>query len=403
MRAFTAAVAMILFSGPAFGAGTGLPAAPSHRDTVTVDFVMAERMVEWLEAAAAGASEEALRGLFFEKVAPTGGCQAIIKHWARFRDWDEELFFNFILEALGRVPVDAPLEDEHGQPTRLGWAHPLWQAAIENPQRVRRDIAALREANVQDRAVAAARRFLPDDAVATNEFFVVLFGASPAFSIGEQNGYDILQLPRLANGALDTERIIATFAHEIHHSGFTSASRAAMGPLASNRSLSFVGMLVAEGMATTYLTPSFLELDHLRQSPNQADRAISADWDFHLPRLPELFSRAEAMIESSLDSPPPIERLVTDWLAGAAGPVYVLGVEMIRTIDRELGLEAVLELVDFRRLLLIYNKAAQRAVERGDTAYVFDHDLAKRLAWFGEDTAGPAIAAAGSETNRSPR
>ena len=78
-------------------------------EPVTVGYDMAEAGLDWLDLVASGADDETLRESFFRDVAPTAGCQAIIHHWERFREWDEEVFYDFILEALERKPSEKPL------------------------------------------------------------------------------------------------------------------------------------------------------------------------------------------------------------------------------------------------------------------------------------------------------
>ena len=82
--------------------------------TVTVDYQMAEKAIEWLEYIKDEHDLEKIKKYFMTEVAPTEGCQSIIKHWQRFRDWNEEIFFNFIMEALNRIPTDKSLKNEDG-------------------------------------------------------------------------------------------------------------------------------------------------------------------------------------------------------------------------------------------------------------------------------------------------
>jgi hypothetical protein len=357
-------------------------------DTVTVNYDMAEAGLGWLELVASGAEDETLREAFFRDVAPTAGCQAIIRHWARFREWDEELFYEFILEAMGRRPTDVPLVDEEGRPTRLGQARRLWSTAVADVGRLQRNLEGLRSAHVRDAALAKARRFLPPEADVSNRFHVVLFGASNAFSVGEENGFDLLQLKLLPDGAVDVDWVIDLFAHEMHHSGLTSAMEQHLGPTSDDARIMLPEVLVAEGLATFYTTPPFPELDAWRISDDPTERGLAADWDRHLATMPSLYARAEADIERGLDGGLSIEDLMSGWLSGLQGAAYGLGVDMVQTIDAELGTEAAVNLArDPRRLLVTYNLASEAAREAGRETFLFDATLAGRLERFDLGTA----------------
>lgn len=353
-------------------------------DTVSVSYDMAAAGLRWLELVAEGATEERVRLFFFDEVAPTAGCQAIIKHWARFREWDEAAFFDFILKALGRKPTDAPILGKDGHPTAFGHARRLWAAALANRKQLRADLAALRDIDLRGTALAEARRYLPAEADVSNRFHIVLFGASNAFSVGNDNGFDLLQLKRTTDGSLDVAAAVALFAHEMHHSGLSSAMDLHMDKVADDPHIVLPGVFVAEGMATYFITPPGPELDRWRSSSDPLERQLAADWDRHAEMMPELYVAAAADIERGLDGELTTEKLVERWLGGMQGPAYAVGADMMRLIDRELGRDTAIGLArDSRPLLEVYNRAARSARARGVEAYLFPDQLAARLAAFG--------------------
>jgi hypothetical protein len=352
-------------------------------DSVTVNFDMADAGVGWLELIASGADDTTIREVFFRDVAPTAGCQVIIRHWERFREWDEEIFYGFVLEALERKPSDAPLTNDDGQPTVAGHARRLWLAAVADVDTLRKNLEALRSTDVRAEALERARRFLPAEADVSNQFHVVLFGASGAFSVGEENGFDLLQLKLLPDGTIDVEWVVDLFAHEMHHSGLSAAMEQHLGATADDDRITLPGVLVAEGMATYFTTPPFPELEGWRVSDDPVERGLAADWDSHLANMPSIYAQAEVDIELGLDGGLTITDLRTRWLGGMQGPAYGLGVDMMRIIEAELGAEAAIELArDPRRLLTTYNRAAEAARAVGREAYLFDAKLAERLAAF---------------------
>ena len=101
--------ALVILSTPT------LAGATASKDDVRFDYSMAEAGVDWLKLVKTGATNEATKAFFMKKVAPTPGCQAIIAHWARFHDdWNNEAFFAFVMEALGKMPSDQPVRKKDG-------------------------------------------------------------------------------------------------------------------------------------------------------------------------------------------------------------------------------------------------------------------------------------------------
>ena len=387
MRILTLIVAVVMViscgnAGPQEGlVDTGQASAIA--EPVTVGYDMAEAGVGWLELVASGADDATIREAFFRDVAPTAGCQAIIHHWERFREWDEEIFYDFILEALERKPSDKPLVGEDGQPTVAGHSRRLWLNAVGDVDQLRRNLEALQAIDVRAVALAKARRYLPVEADVSNQFHVVLFGASGAFSVGDENGFDLFQLKLLPDGAIDVEWVIDLFAHEIHHSGFSSAMAQHLGAAGDDDRIMLPGVLVAEGMATYYTTPPFPELEAWRASDDPVEQGLAADWDSHLANMPAIYVQAELDIALGLEGGLTTDDLMKRWLGGMQGPAYGLGVDMIRIIDTELGTDAAVNLArDSRQLLKTYNRAARQVRDDGREAYLFETALADRLAEF---------------------
>jgi hypothetical protein len=174
----------------------------------------------------------------------------------------------------------------------------------------------------------------------------------------------------------------------MHHSGLASAMEKHMGKVADDDRIVLPGILVAEGMATYFITPPGPELDGWRTSTDPIKRQLAADWDRHAADMPELYAMAEADIGRGLDGELTVDQLVERWLGGMQGPAYAVGMDMMRLIDRELGQATVIGLArDSRPLLEVYNRAARSARAHGESAYLFAEPLATRLAAFRDASA----------------
>lgn len=355
----------------------------SAGETVTVDYRMAEKAIEWLEYIKSEPGLEKIKQYFMKEVASTEGCQSIIRHWKRFREWDEEIFFNFIMEALGRMPTDKAIKNEDGSPTSFGMRQRLWLYALDNTAKLREDLSKLKEAGVRDAALEMAKKYLPDEADISNRFYVVLFGASSAFSVGDENGYDLLQLPKTPDGEIYVDNIIQTFAHEMHHSGFNNCTSRYMAEVKNKERIMLAGILAGEGMPTHFINRVRENLGLMKSSTSEMHRMLASQWEENLSRLSELYREAEKDIQLNIRGEIGQKEIFEKWMSGLQGPAYVLGSDMFSVIEKYLGLEEAKDVAkDYRRFLSIYNRAAEKANEEGKDLFIFNRDLAEQLEKF---------------------
>ena len=343
---------------------------------VSIDYTMTDEALNWLQVIKDGAGDDEIREYFVTHVAPTEGCQSIVHHWARFMEWDSDKFLTFILEGLGQIESDKPLENEDGTLTSLGRRRMLWTSALENLDQLKRDVATLRQMHLTDTASALAARYLPQNAQLKADFYIVLFGGSSAYSVGGENGFDMLQMPRKADGSLDVEDALRTFAHELHHTGYASLNDSIVSD-----STKLVAILAAEGSPTYFIDSFPGRADIYAQSQDKLQNDVARDWHKHQERLPELYAEAAVDIERNLTGEAAFKGLFNTWMGGIKGAAYVLGADMYATIDRNLGLDSAKAVMgDHRKLLRIYNAAARKANASGAECFLFDDSLAVRVA-----------------------
>ncbi|MFW6140867.1 MAG: DUF5700 domain-containing putative Zn-dependent protease [Acidobacteriota bacterium] len=341
---------------------------------------MAEKAIDWLEFVQTEPGLENIKQRFMEEVVPTEGCRSIIHHWERFREWDEEIFLAFILEALDKIPTDSALKNEDGTPTSFGMRRQLWMYALNNTGKLREDLSQLKQADVRNAALELAKKYLPDDADISNRFYVVLFGASSAFSVGEENGYDLLQLPKTPAREVHVENVIETFAHEMHHSGFSNSTDKHMTDVEDKNKIMLAGILAGEGMPTHFINRVRENLDLMKASGNEIHRMVAAQWEENLSRLQELYREAEKDIVLNMNGETGQKEIFAKWMSGLQGPAYVLGSDMFAVIEKHLGLEEAKKVAqDYRLLLSIYNRAAEKARAAGHEAFMFEKAVAERL------------------------
>lgn len=353
------------------------------KDRVIIDFEMVDKGIQWLEFINTGAKEEAIKNYFMSHVAPTKGCQSIIHHWARFKEWNNEIFYRFIMIALDRIPADEKIKNEDGSLTSLGTRRMLWMKALQNPGQLKQDLAELKAIDFCKESLLLAKQFLPEKAVLEADFYFVLFGHSTAFSVGKENGFDFLQLAKLGNGKIDIQVLTRTFAHELHHTGFEYLMKQNLKDVKKEENILLVGILAGEGMPTYFIDQPWKNLEEYKASKNPSFPQVAEDWEKHSARLNELYKEAEADLSLNLEGKKSQAELMGRWMSGMKGAAYVLGADMIGVIDKYLGRElAVGVALDYRNFLMLYNQAARTAVTKGDNVYIFSQDLARRISQY---------------------
>jgi hypothetical protein len=353
-------------------------------DRVSVDLSMAEKTVGWLEVIRRGADDSEIKDYFMREIAPTPGCRSIIRHWRRFMKWGNSEFYRFIMEALDRIPTDTAVRDESGNLTIFGRRQAFWQSVLNDPERIQKDLGELKAASLIEASLGLAKEYLPEEAVVRSSLFIVVFGASSAYAVGDANGFDLLQLPRRSDDVIDVDDVVRTFAHEMHHTGISYWQKKHMpGGARIESRLNLIGRLTNEGMPSYYINQFWRRLHALGESRNPTQRALARDWERHLARLPDIYAEAERDIRLNLEGKITDKEIMQTWMAGTEGPAYVLGSDMFSTIDSYLGREAAFEVArDYRQLLVIYNRAAKIGNQAGGRYYVFDEVLASRVSNF---------------------
>lgn len=352
-------------------------------DKISIDYSMAEKTVDWLEYINTGANDDEVKEYFVNNIAPTGGCKAIIDHWARFMEWDAEKLYEFIMKALGKMPCEEPTRDEDGNLTGFGRRSIYWQEALQNPQALKRDIIALKEANVLSSSAGKTREFLPADAPLQVDFYVVMFGGSNAFAVNNKNGFDLLQMPKLEDGSIDVESVVGIFAHEIHHVGFSKNTNNHMKDVKDEGKIKLLAILAAEGMPTYFIDDVERNLEKFKQSPDPGRRKIAQTWEEYITDRQQLFENAARDIKANLAGDIDNSEIFEKWMGGIKGPAYFVGYHMFKTIDENLGTEAAIPVAeDYRQFLKLYNQAAKKANADGSTCYVFDDSLTEEILHF---------------------
>jgi hypothetical protein len=291
---------------------------------------------------------------------------------------------------LDRISTDKKLRNEDGSLTGLGKRRLLWMNALNHTGQLKQRLKELEAIDLKDASMKLAKQFLPAQAVLDANFYFVLFGHSNAFSVGKENGFDFLQLPKTRDEKIDIPALTRTLAHELHHTGFEYLISRNFKAVKNVGNILLLGILAAEGMPTHFIDQPGKHLEEYKNSNDPGLRQVAADWQKHSARLKDLYKEAEADIRLNLEGKSDQKKLMGKWMGGIKGPAYILGANMIGVIDKYLGRDAAVSIAsDYRRFLTVYNQAAQRAAAKGTTLFMFPPDLAKRIEQYNGEFQSP--------------
>jgi len=352
-----------------------------YSDKVIFNYEAAEKMIKWLKHMKEGADEKSLKNEFFNTVVKTEGYQTVLKHWSRFFEWNEEILYDWILHRLGKKQFDKPVIERDGNKVFFEYSVGLWRKAFSDPGAVEKDLQMLKEFNIKEQAIELARDYLPEEANLDARFYVVLFGGSGAFSVGDVNGFDLLQMMRKDDGTLFVGEIMRIFAHELHHTGFSDYFKNHGAETNKNEKLYLLSILMSEGTPTAFINNM---PDALQYYTGEIGFNLRKDWKFALTHLDSLYAQIETDVISSINKGWNQE-MFGRWMGGWQGPAYSVGADIMRTIGTHLGKKRIYEMFrDVRLLPETYNEAAEKAVKKGEKKYLFTKSFIRKVRDFRE-------------------
>ncbi|MCJ7650447.1 MAG: hypothetical protein MUP85_17700 [Candidatus Lokiarchaeota archaeon] len=339
---------------------------------------MAEQTLELLQLAKTEVSPDSLKNYFTKKIIPTKGFKCLIRHFSRFNKWDAEKFYDQLIQSIKKQTLEDLLYNEKGELNFYGRSKVLWLGAFNNIDSLRNIITYLKNLDLKTQTIIEAKKYLPENSTININFYFVLSGGSPAFSIGNENGIDVLQLPRLSNDEINIQRLLNNIAHESHHSGLFSYLSEYSPSLLEDSRFNLLGTIVAEGIPTYYINNLPKKLNEIYQTDDPLDKQVIADWNKHLSSIKELYRIAELDIAKSMEGKLTEQELFERWLSGAQGAAYILGTDMFDTIDRCFSVDITIEIIkDIRKLLFYYNEGAKKLTE--ENKFIFNTELVEMI------------------------
>lgn len=359
-------------------------AAPNEKTlSVKVDFQMIEKGINWLEYLQKVSSPEKRKAWFMKHVAPTAGCRSIIHHWERFMEWNVDIFYDFIIEAIEATPKHPKYYKKNGSLSIFGRRSELWKQALKNIDIIKRRLEILKSINFKNTAIKKALENLPMGTELKVNIYFVLFGHSSAFAVKNENGFDLLQLELEKSPESSKIELVESLAHELHHSGFKYWSDKNLSKLKKTERILLTGILTSEGSATYLIDKPFLKLKSYKKQPGSLNFDIATDWEKHSKKLPLLYKKANTNLQKNLSGQLNKKDIVNFWLSGVKGAAYVLGSDICRVIETYLGKKSLMKAIkDYRMLIPIYNKAALAAKKKGKSLFLFSPDLVEKLIKF---------------------
>ncbi len=355
-RMLSLATAVLLAAGP-----------PAHARHVTLDTGTCRAVDGILAAMHAGAAHDRVKASL-DSLLDTPAYRTMFHHYNR--SWRPNHLPPPVFERM-ILSLEFPDEYQVGENARADSMLVRWRAAYDDLPRYEARLHSLEAANLPaliDRGVAYAQTWLPKGWTIPDFTLVVQpQGGSPAYSIDDAQGYDLLQLPSGPDGALDVDWLVGTIAHESNHLGIRGHGVRLANP-ADSIAYEVVNLSVPEGVANEFISgpPAGLcpkipgvPFTHVYTPP------LVAAWEARVAEEPAMFAHMAELLDRAVRGALTQNDLDHDlrdyWFEGVIGRGYVFGSEMLGAIDLGLGKAAVLEAIeDPRKMFALYDRALDR-------------------------------------------
>ena len=266
-------------------------------------------------------------------------------------------------DVFKRMILSLRFGDEYktGENERADQMRVRWLKFYDDLPAYQRQLDQLERANIRKlirEGVAYAQTWLPAGWKIPDFYLPILpHGGSPAFTIGNAQGYDFFQLSQTP-GKVDIEFLVGTIAHESHHLGMQ------LNVPGDQLTASVITLCIPEGMATAFVSgapagraPAPKGVRFHTMSPE-----LVKLWKERLPEEEEMVRRQSELLAKAVSGELTSEALSAGmrdyWLNGMIGRAYVLGTDMLSAIDLAFGKKGVFEVLqDPRRFFQMYNAA----------------------------------------------
>jgi hypothetical protein len=343
--------------------------APLAAQDMTVDISACRGMSNVLKAMRNGAPLERVAALL-EALLETPPYKIMFKHYNR--SWRPnhlpEAVFKRMILSLRFAGEYAPGENERADAMRARWTE--YYPDLSPYESLLDQLESANLPKLIREGVVYAQGWLPPGwKIPDFALIIVPNGGSPAFTIENAQGYDLLQLSQGRPGILDVTWLVGTVAHESHHLGMRSGAPDSLSP-AEATATRVLSLCIAEGVATEFISgppegrapavpgvPYHVFTEDLAKVWN---KLVGEEEDI-LKHLTVLLDQATAgeLTEETFNA-----QLRDYWLNGTLGRAYVLGADMFGAIYLAFGQPGVFTVMkDPRRLFEIYNAALEAKPE----------------------------------------
>lgn len=332
-------------------------------------------MLEFLQALADGTARQE----HVDAIMKAEGTELIIAQLNLARRVTPEQYRRVLLGLPeGKFPDIEPADSGERARRGVNGLKEVWQIlrwGIENTDVLEERIETLQSLNVYDKSLSIALKYLPEKVDMMPSVFLVMGGRAGAAALdGDRIYYDLLRMSmsRARKNApfLMESDLTDFFAHEMHHIGLSKIRKRdhISGKLDTNQKRVFwiLQGFIGEGSAS-YLVSGHRSINDLSfaealKNPNE--------------RL-EKFEKAIRSIQNGeIKTGLEYEKVTGEFVGNA---YHIGGTALLHVIDRDGGLDAVMEVIsDPRKLLIKYNKAARTLKSENPSIYLFDEELTEK-------------------------
>lgn len=348
-------------------------------DIINIDYSMPLEVAHWLKLLNLDNNYLDVKEYFLSEIASTSGCKVMLQYINTFKECEKKDLYKIIIEAL-YASKEKEIYKTNGYYTSYGRLKNIWLNVLSQPDDILDKVNKLKSYHLNEQVLSLIKKRLPDDKKINATFNFYTFGDIESPLMGIENGIDILNLPLDENGKIDKEKIINKISHYVYGNVIDQFAEDINTKIKNDDKIYLLQILVKNGMSAFFFN-NYSEC--FLNNRNYYLHDFPDIWESGLNRIPELYFLAEHDLQKAFQGKIQKEDISDFWLSGKINSATFLGYGIISLINKYFGTDELLKAVsDYRKLILLYDKASNLAYINGENVFRFNKKFVYRLAYF---------------------
>ncbi|MFO7890729.1 MAG: hypothetical protein R6V04_10370 [bacterium] len=346
---------------------------------IIIDYSMPIEVSEWLRLLKIDNDYLDVKEYFLTKVIKTPGGKAALRYLNDVKKMEDKDYYKLIIEVL-YASSEKQMYNFDGYFTSYGRMKNIWLSKLAEPHTIIETINTLQENKIADKSMELTKKYLPESSSINSTFYFYVHGDIESPLMGMKNGIDLFNLPVNEEEDIEFDKIINKISGWAFLDSFEKLASHIDKDIRLEEKIFLMRILAREGSYAYFFRntkESFLDNEkyYMYDYPEI--------WEAQNNRLPELYILADRDLKNCLKGELSRKEIEIYWRKGKVSPASVLGYNMLKKIDKYLGIDTAVEAVkDYRKLIFYYDRAAKASNSQDQDIYMFNKKLVYTIAFY---------------------